>query len=423
MTPGSSSPDVAGVPRLISRSNWRGDVGPVVAGLPVLMRPGLVLREPQLADAPLLLRSLTHDELALLVPDVPQTVSQFEWFIARVQRERRSGESFCFAIVPDDPGHPVGLIQARRRRAGSADWGFVVGPEFWGRRLFATSAALVAEYAFRGTPIRRLEARALIHNGRANRALERLGAIAEGIIRKSLITRWQTADYVLWALEREDWLARHAAPEEGWHLPPVSAAASDRSPDHEIARSPDDWASSARLRGGLPVLCDGVVSLREVETGDAGDLLGIIGDPKVARFLPQPPHTLAELERFIVWSRRQRAAGEGACLAVVSGQPPAVRGFFQLRRLDPLFETAEWGFALAPTYWGSGLFPRAATLMLRFALESLSVRRLEARVGLSNRRAAAALRKLGALRESRLPRSFLLGDDGVDEALWVIARG
>ncbi len=58
--------------------------------------------------------------------------------------------------------------------------------------------------------------------------------------------------------------------------------------------------------------------------------------------------------------------------------------------------------------------------MLRFAFEKLGVQRVEARVPISNRLAGTALKKLGAVREGRLRRSFLLGDECLDDAMWSI---
>lgn len=389
-------------------SNWRD-------GLPVLMTGGCVVREPQLSDAPLLLEALAHEDITRFLPDTPQTIPQFEWFIARIQRERRAGRCLCFTIVPNEPGRPVGLIQIRPRESSgtTAEWGFAIGRDYWGQRLFGTSARLVVDYLFRQTEIRRLESRVLLHNGRANRALEKLGAVVEGILRKSFITRWQSADQVLWALVREDWVAKQSGPTY------VSKAPLVRAPEEAAHITPAAEVPTS-LQAGLPVLRGEAVRMREAEPRDAADLLRMFEDLYVTRFLPPPPQTVGEFEQFINWSRRQRAAGECACFVVEPDDTGAVSGFFQLRRLDPTFQTAEWGFALASSRWGTGLFHRCADRMLEFAFQQLGVQRMEARVPISNRRAAAALRKLGAIREGRLRRSFLLGDECLDDAMWAI---
>ena len=52
---------------------------------------------------------------------------------------------------------------------------------------------------------RRLEARAAIQNGRGNGALRKLGAVQEGILRKSFLRNGKYHDQTLWAILDEDW--------------------------------------------------------------------------------------------------------------------------------------------------------------------------------------------------------------------------
>jgi RimJ/RimL family protein N-acetyltransferase len=50
-----------------------------------------------------------------------------------------------------------------------------------------------------------LEARASVANGRGNGALRKLGAIQEGILRRSFYRDGQYHDQVLWSVLAEDW--------------------------------------------------------------------------------------------------------------------------------------------------------------------------------------------------------------------------
>jgi len=93
---------------------------------------------------------------------------------------------------------------------------------------------------------------------------------------------------------------------------------------------------------------------------------------------------------------------------------------FQVRSLEPGFGNAEWGFALAVEYWGTGMFMDGAQLAVDFAFEVIGVHRLEARAALRNGRGNGALRKLGAVMEGVLRRSFLRNGEYLDQALWTI---
>jgi hypothetical protein len=61
------------------------------------------------------------------------------------------------------------------------------GAEWWGRGLFLDAAKQVLEFAFNGLGVERLEARVAAGNARGHRAVEKLGAVAEGLLRQSLL--------------------------------------------------------------------------------------------------------------------------------------------------------------------------------------------------------------------------------------------
>jgi RimJ/RimL family protein N-acetyltransferase len=162
------------------------------------------------------------------------------------------------------------------------------------------------------------------------------------------------------------------------------------------------------------------VTLRELRASDAPALYAALTSEQVARFISPPPSTVDGFERFIAWTHRQRAAGQYVCYAIVPRGADVAVGLFQVRSLQPAFGTAEWGFALAEEYWGSGAFVDGARLMVSFAVDVLGVHRLEARAALKNGRGNGALRKMGARQEGVLRQSFLRDGRYLDQALWTI---
>jgi RimJ/RimL family protein N-acetyltransferase len=177
---------------------------------------------------------------------------------------------------------------------------------------------------------------------------------------------------------------------------------------------------SADWTKGLPVLCGHNVTLRELRLSDAPSLLAMLTTREVARFVSPPPSTLDGFERFIVWTKAERQAGRLACFAVVPKGMEAAIGIFQVRQLDPEFASAEWGFAIGSSFWGTGLFAAAAELVLQFSFDTLRVHRLEARAAVRNGRGNGALRKLGATCEGVLRHSFLRNGEYLDQYLWSV---
>jgi RimJ/RimL family protein N-acetyltransferase len=175
-----------------------------------------------------------------------------------------------------------------------------------------------------------------------------------------------------------------------------------------------DW------RDGLPVLTSQHVSMREMRASDAASLFALLTTEEVSRFISPPPSTVDGFERFIAWTLRQRRAGSYVCFAVTLDGSDTAIGIFQLRELEAGFGTAEWGFAIGSPYWGCGAFQEAAELMLDFAFETVGVHRLEARAAVRNGRGNGALRKMGAVQEGRLRKSFLKNGEYLDQTLWTI---
>jgi len=171
---------------------------------------------------------------------------------------------------------------------------------------------------------------------------------------------------------------------------------------------------------GLPTLRGRQIVLRELRVSDALSLCALLSAEEVARFISPPPQTIDGFVQFIAWTLRQRAAGTYACFAVTIDATDTAIGIFQLRRLGSGFRTAEWGFAIGSAYWGTGVFQEGAELVVRFAFETVGVHRLEARAAVPNGRGNGALRKIGAVQEGLLRKSFLKNSEYLDQALWTI---
>jgi ribosomal-protein-alanine N-acetyltransferase len=175
-----------------------------------------------------------------------------------------------------------------------------------------------------------------------------------------------------------------------------------------------DW------RERLPVLTGERVVLRELKMSDAASLFAMLTTEEVSRFISPPPSSVEGFERFIAWTHRQRTAGTYVCFAVtVKGYDTAI-GIFQVRDLATGFDSAEWGFVIGSPFWGTGVFEDGASLTLEFAFDTLGVHRLEARAAVKNGRGNGALRKLGAVQEGLLRKSFLRNGEYLDQALYTI---
>jgi ribosomal-protein-alanine N-acetyltransferase len=185
---------------VVSSGDWQ-------EALPTLRGDQVVLRELRASDATSLFTLLTTEEVSRFISPPPTTVEGFERFIGWTLRQRAAGTYACFAVTVRGYDTAIGIFQIRETQPGfaTAEWGFAIGSAFWGTGVFEEGAELVLEFAFDTIGVRRLEARAAVLNGRGNRALQKVGAIQECLLRKSFMCKGQYLDQILYAVLDTDW--------------------------------------------------------------------------------------------------------------------------------------------------------------------------------------------------------------------------
>ena len=141
----------------------------------------------------------TTEEVARFMSPPPNTVDGFEKFIAWTHRQRAAGAYVCFAVTVRGYDTAIGIFQVRDLGHGfdTAEWGFALGSPFWGTGVFQDGAKLILEFVF--------GACAAILNGRGNGALQKIGAVQEGLLRKSLLRDGRYLDQALYAIVDADW--------------------------------------------------------------------------------------------------------------------------------------------------------------------------------------------------------------------------
>jgi ribosomal-protein-alanine N-acetyltransferase len=194
-----------------------------------------------------------------------------------------------------------------------------------------------------------------------------------------------------------------------------------RQDNHGLPATSFGDATAAEIRAGsMPALKGEGVTVRGLRAEDAESFFSLFTQESVTQFLMPPPPSIERFARFIEWARTQQEAGRQICFALVPGETESAAGLIQVRQLEPGFAVAEWGFAVGQPFWGTGLFPKAARLVLSFLFEQVGVRRLEARTVVGNERANRVLEKLGANQEGILRQGFSSNGRCFDQVLWSI---
>jgi RimJ/RimL family protein N-acetyltransferase len=184
----------------ILTSTWRTE-------LPTLSGRSVTLREIAAHDLAALVDVLSVGDATRFGNDGPVSDVAVQELIDRAVRDRAAGHAFTYIITLTASRALVGLVQVRQLDPGfeAAEWECTIVPSSRGTGVFLESARLVGSFTFGTIGTHRLEARVLLQNGRANGALRKLGAVQEGILRRSLRRQGEYFDQVLWSLLKEDW--------------------------------------------------------------------------------------------------------------------------------------------------------------------------------------------------------------------------
>jgi RimJ/RimL family protein N-acetyltransferase len=184
----------------LSVPDWRKE-------LPVLAARSVTLREATPSDLASLFEILSLPDASRFGIDEPVTEVSVLQFIERAASQRAAGRAFASTILSAASRAIVGLVQVRQLDPAfdAAEWDATLAVSARGTDAFLDTARLVGSFAFGTIGCRRLEARVLVQNGRASGALKKLGAVQEGVLRRSVRRGSEYVDQVLWSILKDDW--------------------------------------------------------------------------------------------------------------------------------------------------------------------------------------------------------------------------
>ena len=175
--------------------------------LPMLSGPTVTLREPVAGDIPFLVSVLSLGDATRFGLDDPISELSVQEFIERTARDRGNGVAAIWVVTRTATKEIAGLIQVRQLDPmfEAAEWECTLLPSARGTGIFVEAARLAGSFAFGTLNSHRLEARVLLQSGRGNGALRKLGAVQEGVLRRSVRYGGEYFDQVLWSMLKEDW--------------------------------------------------------------------------------------------------------------------------------------------------------------------------------------------------------------------------
>jgi ribosomal-protein-alanine N-acetyltransferase len=162
----------------------------------------------------------------------------------------------------------------------------------------------------------------------------------------------------------------------------------------------DEAAPQTAWPSSIPDLATERLRLRAPLPGDAAAVLSILGDPEVTRYYNVPTiTTLAEAQALLERLDQRYAARDAIRWAIELVEHNEMIGSVGLLRFDFEHRHAELGYEMARRWWGHGLTPEAAAVVIRYGFSVLGLHRIEAGVLPGNDASVRVLQKLGFVEE------------------------
>ena len=163
----------------------------------------------------------------------------------------------------------------------------------------------------------------------------------------------------------------------------------------------------------LPDLGDGVVHLRELQTGDVTELVRWCqSDVEILRWVMRPdPFTERDATAWVLERLARRSQGEQLTLAIVERDSDRLAGAIWLGRFDWIARRGELADWVDAGFRGRRLGARAVTLMSAWALEEIGLVRFQILAPVQNPASQGVALRAGFTREGVL-RSYrsILGE-------------
>ncbi len=158
--------------------------------------------------------------------------------------------------------------------------------------------------------------------------------------------------------------------------------------------------------------------LRPVTMADANDLFEYASDEETTEFVFPRHQSLVDTKIAIATYFLAAPLGKFAIEEKMSGK---MIGTIDLR-VDPLKEVAELGYTLNKAFWGQGIVPEAARMLLSLGFEKLVLVRIYALHDQRNHRSGRVMEKIGMKVEAQIPAARRFRGQVVDEVMRGITR-
>ena len=184
----------------------------VFSHLPELTTERLPLRKMLVADASDMYEYAARPEVTKYLtwqphPDRDYTREYLQYLGTRYA----AGMFYDWAIVYEPDCKMVGTcgFTAFNCTSDSAEVGYVLNPDYWGKGIAPEALTRVLEFGFDDLGLHRIEAKFMEENDRSRRVMEKVGMRFEGVLREAMYVKGNYVNIGICSILESEWRAKH----------------------------------------------------------------------------------------------------------------------------------------------------------------------------------------------------------------------
>ena len=132
-------------------------------------------------------------------------------YLSTAKKRYRNGTLYDWAVVDAQSGKMIGTcgFTSFDLKNNSAEIGYVLNPNYWGKGLMAEAVRAVWLFGFEKLNLQRIEAKYFTENRQSRRVMDKVGMRFEGIARQSFLCHGNYMDLGVCAILRDEFYKRN----------------------------------------------------------------------------------------------------------------------------------------------------------------------------------------------------------------------
>jgi ribosomal-protein-alanine N-acetyltransferase len=154
-----------------------------------------------LSDAESLAKHANNRNVSIQLRDrfpYPYTIEDAKNFLERVVTKNGLERIFCIDVDGSLVG-TIGLHRGEDVHRLTAEMGYWLGEEFWGKGIMSEVVPAFVDYCFEKFSLTRMSATTYVSNPASARVLEKAGFVLEGRLQKNVVKEGKVLDSLLFA--------------------------------------------------------------------------------------------------------------------------------------------------------------------------------------------------------------------------------